>query len=315
MRKAILTRSADRWLPAAILALMAVAPGAGAAGPEVVRADRTSPYGRVKVSDYPSTGLRCLEFPPGRALQSCMQISDPTRLVFPYTRAMAATLAVPQHLQRLLQVGLGGGSLVRWVQRYLPGLRQDVVEIDPVVVDVARELFFVEDGRRLSITVMDGRAFLAGAAASYDLIWLDAYGPDSVPTHLTTVEFFRLVRARLAPGGAVAANLWGPGVNPRYHSQVRAIQEVFPETYVLAEHLPGQTGTTGTDQAEAAGGCRIVVGSLGPRLGAAPWAAAAATLQQRRGLDLDLAALVREQYHLISEEPAPATPPHDPPTP
>lgn len=301
-------------MPVAVLALTALGTGAGAAGPEVVRADRTSPYGRVKVSDYPTTGLRCLEFPPGRALQSCMQIDDPTRLVFPYTRAMAATLVVPQRLQRLLQVGLGGGSLVRWVQRYLPGLRQDVVEIDPVVVDVARELFFVEGGRRLGIAVMDGRAFLDTATGTYDLIWLDAYGPDSVPTHLTTVEFFRLVRARLAPGGAVAANMWGPGVNTRYHAQVRAIQEVFPETYVLAEHVPGQAGPAGAALAEAAGGSRIVVGSLGPRLDAASWAAAAVALQQRRQLDLDLAALVREQYHLLSEEPAPAPPPHDPPT-
>lgn len=314
MRDAVLTRAGGRWLTAAILALMAVAPGAGAAGPEVVRADRTSPYGRVKVSDYPSTGLRCLEFPPGRALQSCMQIDDPTRLVFPYTRAMASTLVVPQRLQRLLQVGLGGGSLVRWVQRYLPGLRQDVVEIDPVVVDVARDLFSVEAGHRLRIAVMDGRAFLDTTTAAYDLIWLDAYGPDSVPTHLTTVEFFRLVRARLAAGGAVAANMWGPGSNPRYHAQVRAIQEVFPETYVLAEGVPGEAGTHGPGLAAAAGGCRVVVGSLGPRLSAAQWAAAATALQQRRKLDLDLAALVREQYHLISEEPAPAAAPHDPPT-
>jgi spermidine synthase len=314
MRDAVRAHSAGRWLPAAILLLTAFVPGAGSATPEVVRADRASPYGRVRVSDHPSTGLRCLAFPPGRALQSCMQLDDPSRLVFPYTRAMAATLAVPQHLQRLLQVGLGGGSLVRWVQRYLPGLRQDVVEIDPVVVDVARELFFVDASRRLRITVMDGRAFLAGAAASYDLIWLDAYGPDSVPAHLTTVEFFRLVRARLAPGGAVAANLWGPGVNPRYHSQVRAIQDVFPETYVLAEGSPGEAGTNGPGLAAAAGSCRIVVGSLGPRLGAAAWAAAATTLQQRQRLDLDLAALVREQYHLISEEPAPAAARHDPPT-
>ena len=301
-------------MTAAILALTTVVPGAGAADPEVVRADRPSPYGRVRVSDYPTTGLRCLAFPPGRALQSCMQIDDPTRLVFPYTRAMAATLVVPGACERLLQVGLGGGSLVRWVQRYLPGLRQDVVEIDPVVVDVARELFFVDDGRRLRIAVMDGRAFLAGAAASYDLIWLDAYGPDSVPAHLTTVEFFRLVRARLAPGGAVAANLWGPGMNPRYHSQVRAIQEVFPETYVLAEGLPGKARTNAPVSPLPPTAAGSSSAPWAPRLAAARWAAAATTLQQRRSSTWTWRHWCATQYHLISEEPAPAAAPHDQPT-
>jgi hypothetical protein len=108
--------------------------------------------------------------------------------------------------------------------------------------------------------------------------------------------------------------MWGPGVNPAYHSQVRAIQEVFPETYVLSEHLPGQAGALSAGLAVMADGCRIVVGSLAPRLGSEEWAAAATALQQRRGLDLDLGALVRTQYHLISDEPAPAVPPHDQPT-
>ena len=299
------------WLPVVALALAAVVQAAEGGAPEVVRADRTSPYGRVRVTDYSSTGLRCLQFPPGQALQSCMKLDDPTRLVLPYTRAMAATLAVPQRLRRLLMVGLGGGSLVRWVQRYFPELPQDVVEIDPVVVEVARELFAVKNGPFVTITVMDGRAFLARDITRYDLIWLDAYGPDSVPTHLTTVEFFNLVRARLSPGGAVAANMWGPTVNPAYHSQVRAIQSVFPETYVLSEHLPGQAGALSAGLAVMADGCRIVVGSLAPRLGSEGWAAAATTLQQRPGLDLDLGALVRTQYHLISDEPAPAAAPHD----
>ncbi|HNX48905.1 MAG TPA: fused MFS/spermidine synthase [Thermoanaerobaculaceae bacterium] len=309
------SRVAAGWLSVATVALMALAPGVAAQGSEIVRADRTSPYGRVRVTDYRSTGLRCLQFPPGRALQSCMKLDDPTSLVLPYSRAMAATLAVPQHLQRLLMVGLGGGSLVRWVRHYLPELQQDVVEIDPVVVQVARELFAVTPDDHVRLAVEDGRAFIVRAPSHYDLVWLDAYGPDSVPPHLTTVEFFQLVRAHLTPGGAVAANIWGPAVNPAYDSQVRAIQEVFPETYVLAEHLPGASGMAlSPGLAVMADGSRIVVGSLAPRLGAEAWAAAAATLQVRRTLDLDLAALVRAQYHLISGEAVIALPPHDPPS-
>lgn len=309
------SRGAPGWLSVAAVALAALVPGAAAQGLETVRADRSSPYGRVRVTDYRPTGLRCLQFPPGRALQSCMKLDDPTTLVLPYSRAMAATLTVPRHLERLLMVGLGGGSLVRWVRHYLPELQQDIVEIDPVVVEVARELFAVTPDDHVRVAVQDGRAFIAQAPTRYDLVWLDAYGPDSVPTHLTTVEFFQLVRAHLTPGGAVAANIWGPAVNPAYDSQVRAIQEAFPETYVLAEHLPGGSGMAlRPGLAVMADGSRIVVGSLAPRLSAEAWAAAAAALQVRRALDLDLAALVHAQYHLLSGEAISATPPRDPPS-
>jgi len=279
---------------------------------EVVRVDRTSPFGRVRVSDYGATGLRCLEFPPGRVLQSCMRIDDPTRLVLPYTQAFAATLAVPGEVKRLLMIGLGGGSLVRWLQRYRPELAQHVVDIDPVVVEVAGEWFGVRAGPGLQIITMDGRERLARDPARYDLIWLDAFGPEDAPYALTTVEFFQLVRSRLAPGGAVAANIWAPGVNRSYHAQVRAVQEAFPETYELSEPAPDEPAVgLGGGLAVLADGSRIVVGSLAPRLAGAQWAERLATWQAKQPLDCDLAALVRRKFHLLTDRPSSTSPPHD----
>lgn len=282
---------------------------------EVVRVDRASPFGRVRVSDYGSTGLRCLEFPPGRVLQSCMRIDDPTRLVLPYTQAFAATLAVPGEVRRLLMIGLGGGSLVRWLQRYRPELEQDVVDIDPVVVEVAQQWFGVRPGPTVRVFTMDGRARLARDPARYDLIWLDAFGPEDAPYALTTVEFFQLVRSRLEPGGAVAANIWAPGVNRSYHAQVRAVQEAFPEVYELSEPSPdGPAVGLGGGLAVLADGSRIVVGSLAPRLSGAQWAERLAAWQAKRPLDCDLAALVSRKYCLLTDTPSPASPPHDLPS-
>lgn len=305
---------------AGVVLLACLAAGGGALAQEarpgeVVRVDRASPFGRVRVSDHGTGELRCLAFPPGRALQSCMRIDDPTRLVLPYTQALAATLGVPGEVRRLLMIGLGGGSLVRWLQRYRPDVELDAVDIDPVVVEVAREWFGVRAGPGLRILTADGREHLNRAALRYDLVWLDAFGPDYAPRHLTTVEFFRLVRSRLEPGGAVAANIWAPGVNRAYHAQVRAVQEVFPEVYELSEPAPAEPAIAlGGGLAVLADGSRIVVGSLGPRLSGTQWAARLAAWQARQPLDCDLAALVRRQARLLTDTPSPASPPHDLPS-
>lgn len=300
---------------AAVAALLCGAAAAQDSRPGVVVCvDRASPFGRVRVSDHGSAGLRCLQFPPGQALQSCMRIDDPARLVLPYTQALAATVAVPKEVRRVLMIGLGGGSLARWLQRVRPEIEQQVVEIDPVVVEVAAEWFGVRPGPRLRIVTMDGRAHLAREEGRYDLIWVDAFGPDSAPRHLTTVEFFQLVRSRLEPGGAVAANIWAPGVNREYFAQLRAVQEVFPEVYELAEPASDAAAVgLGGGLAVLADGSRIVVGSLAPRLSGAQWAGRLEAWQARQPPGDDLAALVRRGFRLLTDRPSPASPPHDRP--
>ena len=70
----------------------------------------------------------------------------------------------------------------------------------------------------------------------YDLIAIDAYRPPYIPFHLTTVEFFTLVRDRLAEDGVVAVNV---GRTHTDYSLVDAIAatmgQVFPSVYVVDE--------------------------------------------------------------------------------
>lgn len=293
----------------AIEANSAAAGGQKVAPEGVVRADRTSPFGRVVVTDYPSSGLRCLEFPPGRVLQSCMDLVAPNRLVLGYTRTMLAALALRPAASRVLVLGLGGGSLTRVLQHYFPRITQDAVDLDPAVVALARESFGVREGPNTRLVVADARAFLAASRTRYDIILVDAFGPDEAPFHLTTHEFFTLVRTRLRPGGVVAVNLWGPPANPEYRAQRATIASVFPHSSVLVTggaapfeglRTAAQSGTAPglgaatTELDLAVTTNRIVFGALRPLPDREAWAAQAATLVREHGLDFDLAALVRE---------------------
>ena len=58
-------------------------------------------------------------------------------------------------------------------------------------------------------------------------MFLDGFGTDSVPPHLTTREFLAAVRAILTPGGAVIGNVWGRQVNRLYDSMVKTYRAVY----------------------------------------------------------------------------------------
>ena len=104
-----------------------------------------------------------------------------------------------------LVIGLGAGIIPLWYEAR--GVRTDVIDINPDVVEIAREYF----GFRVSgeVIIDDARYFLAGATKKYDYIVLDVFNGDTTPGHLLSVEALRLVKERLSPGGIFAINLIG----------------------------------------------------------------------------------------------------------
>ena len=105
-------------------------------------------------------------------------------------------------------IGLGVGTLAAYGRA---GDAMVFYELNPEVVRLAQERFtFLASSQALvSVEVGDGRARLARRAESepFDLLVIDAFRSDAIPTHLLTREALRLYRARLVPEGVVAFHL------------------------------------------------------------------------------------------------------------
>ena len=221
------------------LRLASAAPSTPLAQPEVlahqplIHSER-SLYRQVLV--YGDSYTRCLCFTRecrvGR--QSCIDLKQPDRLMFEYTQLMLGALFLNPDPRSILIIGLGGGTLLRTLEKLLPNADIDVVEIDPAVVRVATQYFGFRPDEHSHVFEEDGRAYVRRVLRTdkrYALIMLDAYDNQYIPEHLLTQEFLAQVRALLAPGGFVAANTFSS--SRLYQNESVTYRAVFGEFYNL----------------------------------------------------------------------------------
>jgi spermidine synthase len=209
-----------------------------AAGAERLLLEKKSPYNTILVSEN-DEGLRILRFEPYGARQSVVKPGDPDHLELPYTRVIPVAFAFVETPRNVLVIGLGGGTIPSFVRKHFPQASIDAVEIDPGVVEVAGSHFGFREDAKMRVHVEDGRRFVERTDRRYDLVFLDAFGPDSVPYSLATREFLDSVRRVLAPGGAVIGNLWGRASNRLYDSMVRTYRSVYDTVSIVDVHGAG----------------------------------------------------------------------------
>lgn len=148
------------------------------------------------------------------------------------------TPAPPQPVQRLLMLGLAAGTVPRLYTAAYGPIAIDGVELDPAIIAAGRR-FFAMNEPNLHPIAQDARFFLRTANDRYDVIAIDAYRPPYIPFHLTTVEFFREVRAHLNPEGVVAINVARAGDDFRLVDALAAtLAAVFPSVFIIDEPAP-----------------------------------------------------------------------------
>ena len=181
-------------------------------------------------------GERCLKFTltKRRRGQSCIDLDDPSKLLFTYTRMSTAGLLLNPQPSRILVLGLGAGTLPTLFSELYPDSSIVAVEIDPAVVRVAKTFFLFEVQPRMEVRTMDARVYVRRALLekkSFDLVVLDAFNSQYIPEHLMTVEFIRDVAALLGPDGTLVANTFSRG--RLYDHESVTYTEVFGEFFNL----------------------------------------------------------------------------------
>lgn len=159
--------------------------------------------------------------------ESAVDLNDPTRLVVPYTSAIASSAVFHSKPKRALMIGLGGGGFNQFFEKAFPAATLESVELDPKVFELAQQYLGFKATDRDSVKILDGRMFLRHSQTIYDWIILDAFRGGFVPPHLKTVEFYKLAQSHLAPDGLFVANVHTNST--LFASDIRTMGQVFPQ--------------------------------------------------------------------------------------
>ena len=233
---------AQNWSPVYRLRGEAAGPRASQDGFRV-RFTKDTRYHRLAVVD--DTDSRYLRF--DSSFQSGLFLGRPYATRFPYTDYFELGIAYRPEARSVLFLGLGGGSAPKRIWRDFPETRSQVVELDPVVAQVARRWFALPESPRLRVAVDDARIWLDRHDERFDLAAVDTFFSDGIPFHLTTREFVERLHSRLRPGGVVLVNVIGAleGSDSKLlRSLYRTYREVFPTVVLHPVWLKGGKSPT-----------------------------------------------------------------------
>jgi len=166
--------------------------------------------GIIEVVD--KEGVRALHF-GSDSRQSSMSLADPNQLHSLYARAMMGGLLFHDNPREVLMIGLGGGTIAKFLLHQFADCRLKVVEFRSSVLKVARSHFGLPFDPRLKIKIGCGAQHVRTESREqvelYDLILIDAYDHAGMAPEVSSETFFDNCRTLLTSNGLLVINLWG----------------------------------------------------------------------------------------------------------
>lgn len=179
-------------------------------------------YGVQRVRLEQFRGVEAYSLVSGSIVHGIQAVDERFRDQAPgyYTEKSGAALSITRNPRRLAGqslkigiMGLGTGTMAFFGQ---PGDVIRYYEIDPQVIRIAQDTRFftylADTQAEVQIIEGDGRLSLErelaqGASQQFDVLVIDAFSGDSVPTHLISIEAVNLYLQHLKPGGVLVFNI------------------------------------------------------------------------------------------------------------
>lgn len=189
-------------------------------------------YNHIRVYEDDNE-VRYLVFLPENGYQSVFDSKNPGLLISDYAKYTFLSLpAFGETPQKVLFVGMGGAIMATYLRKHYSDTQIDLVELDDDIPAIARQYFgFIPDSRT-RVFIEDGRKYIDETKEKYDIIFLDVYDAETIPSQFTTQEFFHNVRKCLTEDGVLSVNLanLGEGFVSKIISSVTS---EFPDTYIF----------------------------------------------------------------------------------
>ncbi len=196
-------------------------------------------YGDIKVVDYSFGETHQREMIIDGLIQGGVDLAN-FQSIYDYSYFMQfLPYMLEPEAKSCLVVGLGLGLAPSWYAQQ--GIQCDVVDINPAVVEIAKEYFnFKASG---DIFIEDARYFLNSTKRRYDYIVLDVFSGDITPSHLLSVEALSLMRDRLTSKGVLAVNLVGSIKQETFMtaSVIKTLQSAFDVVEVFPTFSPAES--------------------------------------------------------------------------
>ncbi len=148
----------------------------------------------------------------------------------------------------VLILGLGGGTECHLFSKEMPKLQMVVVEIDKVMIDVAKEFFDLDTIPNLKVICADAFRIISEPdkfdlhPSSFDVVIVDFYCGDKYPELATSGSFLVGIKRFVRPGGLIVFNRVYYGHHQR---DVDEFYDLIKEAYgnVGNVAIPGRTNS------------------------------------------------------------------------
>lgn len=174
--------------------------------------------------------------------QSHVNLRDPSDLFFEYVRRIGHVIDLfrtPGAPISALHLGAGAFSLPRYVEATRPGSRQQVIELESAIVELVREAAPLPKRASIRVRHGDAREVLgrlpSGMHGAMDLVVVDIFAGSQTPAHVSSTEFYELIKPLLAPGGLVVVNAADGKGLPFVRGQIATLTSLFSDVAAIAE--------------------------------------------------------------------------------
>jgi spermidine synthase len=169
-------------------------------------------------------------------VQSAMHREHPDRLSLAYTRKMMTFLLFNRAPERILLLGLGGGSLAKFCHRRLPGAAITAVEVNPDVIALRDAFHIPRDDARFRVVCAEGADYVTRLGQFQDVILADACDREGIAPKLDAIEFYEAAHRCLSYGGVFVANVCGDPISCAAH--VANIRAAFGPEFMTLQVRP-----------------------------------------------------------------------------